>query len=56
MSLRRLVPLLILVLPLAACGNKGPLVRPPAKKPTTPTQQPTPAPASTAPSPESAGQ
>lgn len=54
MSFRRLVPLLILALPLAACGNKGPLVRP-AAKPGTPTQQPTPAPASTAPSPEPTG-
>jgi predicted small lipoprotein YifL len=54
MSFRRLVPLLIFVLPLAACGNKGPLVRP-AAKPGTPAEQPTPAPASTAPSPEPTG-
>lgn len=30
MSLRRLVLLLLVALPLAACGNKGPLVKPPA--------------------------
>lgn len=56
MPFRRLVPLLIFVLPLAACGNKGPLVRP-AAKPGTPAEQPTPAPApaSTAPSPEPTG-
>jgi len=55
MPLRRLVPLLILALPLAACGNKGPLVRP-AAKPGAPTQQqPAPPPSSTAPSPEPGG-
>lgn len=47
---RRLVPLLIFALPLAACGNKGPLVKPP-----TPVEQPTPAPAPTSPSPQPTG-
>ncbi len=31
MPLRRLLPLLLIALALAACGNKGPLVKPPAK-------------------------
>ncbi|KRF01188.1 sugar transporter [Frateuria sp. Soil773] len=49
--MRRLIPLLVLCLAfamLAACGNKGPLVLPPAK-PATPATAP--APASTAPAP-----
>lgn len=42
MPLRRLLLLLPIALALAACGNKGPLVKPPAK-PAAPSAQPAPA-------------
>lgn len=38
--MNRLAALLLLVLALAACGNKGPLVRPEAKPAATPTTTP----------------
>ena len=50
MNPKPLVALLALTLPLAACGNKGPLVRPSAQLP----QTEAPAPSDTAPPDETA--
>lgn len=44
MSLRRLALLLLIALPLAACGNKGPLVKPADKSAVPAAPQTPPAP------------